>query len=193
MEVQGASRTLRDAVGYRSRRFLRRQREISQVFFWDLYDGGEDRLDLLASNPFLEPCLQLYAYFLLWRSWNPAVINCLLTKMRGLEAHSVETELRTCLKTRASRERAATQHPIPSLVSRYGPDVEQCQERNWKERGTVGVVGYPFFLPPHSHDTARNPKTRADKKPPPTSLPALIQPRTPGNGFWRHPDEFPYI
>ena len=61
MEVQGASRTLRDAVGYRSRRFLRRQREISQVFFWDLYDGGEDRLDLLASNPFLEPCLQRYA------------------------------------------------------------------------------------------------------------------------------------
>ena len=118
MEVQGASRTLRDAVGYRSRRFLRRQRAISQVFFWDLYDGGEDRLDLLASNPFLEPCLQLYAYFLLWRSWNPAVINCLLTKMRGLEAHSVETELRTCLKTRASRERAATQHPIPSRVSR---------------------------------------------------------------------------
>ena len=74
MEVQGASRTLRDAVGYRSRRFLRRQREISQVFFWDLYDGGEDRLDLLASNPFLEPCLQRYAYFLLWRSWNDAVL-----------------------------------------------------------------------------------------------------------------------
>ena len=70
----------------------------------------------------------------------------LRTKMRGFEAHSVETELRTYLKTRASRERAATQHPIPSLVSRYGPDVEQCQERNWKERGTVGVVGYPFFL-----------------------------------------------
>ena len=42
MEVQGASQTLRDAVGYRSRRFLRRQREtrqvkISQVFFWVLY------------------------------------------------------------------------------------------------------------------------------------------------------------
>ena len=72
----------------------------------------------------------------------------LRTKMRGFEAHSVETELRTYLKTRASRERAATQHPIPSLVSRYGPDVEQCQERNWKERGTVGVVGYPFFLLP---------------------------------------------
>ena len=46
MEVQGASQTLRDAVGYRSRRFLRRQREtrqvkISQVFFWDLYGNRE--------------------------------------------------------------------------------------------------------------------------------------------------------
>lgn len=128
----------------------------------------------------------------------------LRTKMRGFEAHSVETELRTYLKTRASRERAATQHPIPSLVSRYGPDVEQCQERNWKERGTVGVVGYPFFFtsetvkylsryltkPP---TCPRDPKTRADKKPPPVGQSALFRPHTPGNGFWRHPDDLPYI
>ena len=58
MEVQGASKTLRDAVGYRSRRFLRRQREtrqvkISQVFFWDLYDDRGDRSTVpSASNPF---------------------------------------------------------------------------------------------------------------------------------------------
>ena len=88
----------------------------------------------------------------------------LRTKMRGFEAHSVETELRTYLKTRASRERAATQHPIPSLVSRYGPDVEQCQERNWKERGTVGVVGYPFFLLPKDPTRRRQPKSASGEE-----------------------------
>ena len=84
--------------------------------------------------------------------------------MRGFEAHSVETELRTYLKTRASRERAATQHPIPSLVSRYGPDVEQCQERNWKERGTVGVVGYPFFFTSETPDVPARPKNAIARK-----------------------------
>ena len=88
----------------------------------------------------------------------------LRTKMRGFEAHSVETELRAYLKTRASRERAATQHPIPSLVSRYGPDVEQCQERNWKERGTVGVVGYPFFLLPKDPTRRRQPKSASGEE-----------------------------
>lgn len=88
----------------------------------------------------------------------------LRTKMRGFEAHSVETELRTYLKTRASRERAATQHPIPSLVSRYGPDVEQCQERNWKERGTVGVVGYPFFFTSETPDVPSRPKNASGQE-----------------------------
>ena len=120
----------------------------------------------------------------------------LRTKMRGFEAHSVETELRTYLKTRASRERAATQHPIPSLVSRYGPDVEQCQERNWKERGTVGVVGYPFFLlpqPPTVRHDEPDPYMREREKTVVMDQTAPRQPRTSGTGPGGILVKFPYV
>ena len=51
-----------------------------------------------------------------------------------------------------------------------------------------------YFLKPRH--TAGDLKTRArEKRPPagPAGQLALLQPLTSGNGFWRHPDEFPYV
>ena len=86
MEVQGASQTLRDAVGYRSRRFLRRQRETRQVKISQVFFGifmRTEKPKVAASNPFLEPCLQRYAP-LTRELLEPRCNLRLHTKMRGL-------------------------------------------------------------------------------------------------------------
>ena len=53
--------------------------------------------------------------------------------------------------------------------------------------------GTPSFLLPQPPTRARDPKTRSHAKWLPAGQPALFQPHTPRKGFWRHPDEFPYV
>ena len=88
MEVQGASQTLRDAVGYRSHRFLRRQRarqvKISQVFFWELYDQQVSRSEDPSACNF-GPCLQRDVQLTL-ALLGFCFIQDLLTKVEGLGA-----------------------------------------------------------------------------------------------------------